>query len=141
MATIRLATQNDIPSMRDLISQSVERGEVLPRTLQELTDLLPTFFVAESTEIGIVGTAALEVYSQKLAEIRSLCILPGAQGEGIGKALVRACLDLAREREVFEVMAITDKESFFRSCGFDYVLPNQRRALFILPGSEEPNTD
>ena len=141
MVTVRLARQNDIPSMRDLISQSVERGEVLPRTLQELTDLLPTFFVAESTENRIVGTAALEVYSQKLAEIRSLCILPDAQGEGIGKALVRACLDLARERGVFEVMAITDKESFFRSCGFDYVLPNQRRALFILPGSEEPNTD
>ena len=74
MVTVRLATQNDIPSMRDLISQSVERGEVLPRTLQELTDLLPTFFVAESTENRIVGTAALEVYSQKLAEIRSLCI-------------------------------------------------------------------
>ena len=141
MVTIRLATQNDIPSMRDLILQSVERGEVLPRTLQELTDLLPTFFVAESTENRIVGTAALEVYSQKLAEIRSLCILPDAQGEGIGKALVRSCLDLARERGIFEVMAITDKESFFRSCGFDYVLPNQRRALFILPGSEEPNTD
>ena len=141
MVTIRLATQNDIPSMRDLISQSVERGEVLPRTLQELTDLLPTFFVAESTENRIVGTAALEVYSQKLAELRSLCILPDAQGEGTGKALVSACLDLARERGVFEVMAITDKESFFRSCGFDYVLPNQRRALFILPGSEEPNTD
>ena len=141
MVTVRLATQNDIPSMRDLISQSVERGEVLPRTLQELTDLLPTFFVAESTENSIVGTAALEVYSPKLAELRSLCILPDAQGEGIGKALVRACLDLARERGVFEVMAITDKESFFRSCGFDYVLPNQRRALFILPGSEEPNTD
>ncbi len=141
MVTVRLATQNDIPSMRDLISQSVERGEVLPRTLQELTDLLPTFFVAESTENRIVGTAALEVYSQKLAEIRSLCILPDAQGEGIGKALVRACLDLARERGIFEVMAITHKESFFRSFGFDYVLPNQRRALFILPGSEEPNTD
>ena len=141
MVTIRLATQNDLPSMRDLILQSVERGEVLPRTLQELTDLLPTFFVAESTESRIVGTAALEVYSQKLAEIRSLCILPDAQGEGIGKALVRACLDLAREKGIFEVMAITDKESFFRSCGFDYVLPNQRRALFILPGSEEPNTD
>ena len=141
MVTVRLATQNDIPSMRDLISQSVERGEVLPRTLQELTDLLPTFFVAESTGNRIVGTAALEVYSQKLAEIRSLCIFPDAQGEGIGKALVRACLDLAREMGIFEVMAITDKESFFRSCGFDYVLPNQRRALFILPGSEEPNTD
>ena len=64
MVTVRLATQNDIPSMRDLISQSVERGEVLPRTLQELTDLLPTFFVAESTENRIVGTAALEVYSR-----------------------------------------------------------------------------
>jgi N-acetylglutamate synthase-like GNAT family acetyltransferase len=134
MVTVRPATRSDLLDMEALISRSVEMGDVLPRTLQELTDLLPSFFVAETEDGRIVGTAALEIYNQKLAEVRSLCTSPEARGEGIGRALVAACLDLAREKGVLEVMAITDKEAFFRACGFDYSLPNQRRALFFLTG-------
>jgi len=29
------------------------------------------------------------------------------------------------------VMAITSSDSFFQSCGFDYTLPGEKRALFI----------
>ena len=132
MVTVRPATSGDLLDMETLISQSVEMGDVLPRTLEELTDLLPSFFVAETADGRIVGTAALEVYNQKLAEVRSLCTSPETRGEGIGRALVDACLDRAREKGILEVMAITDKEAFFRACGFDYSLPNQRRALFFL---------
>ncbi len=134
MVTVRPATQGDLLDMEALISQSVEMGDVLPRTLEELTDLLPSFFVAEAEDGRIVGTAALEVYNRKLAEVRSLCTSPETRGEGIGRALVAACLDRARDKGILEVMAITDKDAFFRACGFDYSLPNQRRALFFPTG-------
>lgn len=127
---IRRATPNDIPSIEALIEKFVNSGEVLPRTLDELEDLLPNCFVAE-LEDEIVGTAILEIYSWKLAELRSLCVSPKAQGRGVGRKLVDACLSLARDRGVLEVMAITRTDDFFRACGFDYTLPNLRKALFI----------
>ena len=79
----------------------------------------------------LVGFAALEIYSKKLGEIRSLAVLPELQGQGIGGRLVSACVERARERNVLEVMAITSSEGFFRACGFDFTLPGERKALFI----------
>jgi amino-acid N-acetyltransferase len=78
----------------------------------------------------LVGFAALEVYSAKLGEIRSLCVAEIVRGKGVGRALVDACLSRARERNVFEVMVITSEDTFFQRCGFDYTLPGEKRALF-----------
>lgn len=133
---IRKATPADVPQIETLISQFVDSGEVLPRTLQELETLLPTFFVAEADDTLIVGCVTLEIYSWKLAEIRSLCVSSLVQGRGIGKKLVMACLDLARERNILEVMAITRSEDFFVSCGFDYTLPSLKKALFFQTGDD-----
>jgi amino-acid N-acetyltransferase len=77
-----------------------------------------------------VGFAALEIYSPKLAELRSLAVSSQFQGQGIGKALVQACLDLAKTRRIFEVLTITSSEEFFQKCGFDFTLPGERKALF-----------
>lgn len=127
---IRKARPEDIPALAALIRQFVETGELLPRTLDELEDLLGSFFVAE-LDGEIVGCAALEIYSRKLAELRSLAVAPQVQGSGVGRLLVQACIDLAKEREVFEVMAISSSDNFFKACGFDYTLPRLRKAFFL----------
>ena len=127
---IRKATPDDTSTLEEIITSFVERGDVLPRTLTELNSLIDTCFVAE-IDGEIVGTAILEVYSWKLAEIRSLCVLPSAQGKGFGHALIEACVELARERGILEVMAITRAEGVFMKSGFDYTLPNLRRAVFL----------
>jgi N-acetylglutamate synthase-like GNAT family acetyltransferase len=127
---IRKATEADIEPLSAFISQFVASGDLLPRTLTELVDLLPNFFVADR-QGQIVGCATLEIYSRKLAEIRSLAVAPDLQGSGVGTELVEACVALAREQNVFEVMAISAQDSFFRKCGFDYTLPNLRKAFFL----------
>ncbi len=127
---IRKAIQDDLPAIEALIERFVEDGILLPRTYQELEDLLGNCFVAE-IDGQMVGCAALDIYNRKLAEIRSLAVDPSAQGNGVGKLLVQACIDLAQEREVLEVMAISASEDFFKSCGFDFTLPNLRKAFFI----------
>ncbi|QPC83476.1 GNAT family N-acetyltransferase [Phototrophicus methaneseepsis] len=129
--TIRQANASDIPTLESFIKQFVESGDLLPRTLDELEDLLGNFFIATDEEGEMVGCAALEVYSKKLAEIRSLAVSPKAQGRGVGKRLVKICLDLAHEQSIFEVMAISAQDDFFKACGFDYTLPRLRRAFFI----------
>ncbi|QDU41450.1 Amino-acid acetyltransferase [Maioricimonas rarisocia] len=128
--SIRAAGAEDLAGVEAFIAPFVEGGRILPRTSDELTDLLRTGFLAE-IDGRIVGFAALEVYSRKLAEIRSLCVDPALQGQGIGRRLAQACVDLARERNVFEVMVITSSESFFRGCGFDFTLPGEKKALFL----------
>jgi amino-acid N-acetyltransferase len=127
---IRKATQDDVQALSDFIMQFVATGELLPRTLDELAELLPNFFIAD---IGgeIMGCATLEIYSRKLAEIRSLAVSPKAQGKGVGKALVEACVELARQENIFEIMAISASEDFFKKCGFDFTLPNLRKAFFL----------
>jgi amino-acid N-acetyltransferase len=129
--TIRPAQTSDIDALSNLIEPFVEEGRLLPRTYDELEELLPNCFVAALDDGQIVGCAALEIYSKKLAEVRSLAVSPRMQGMGIGKMLVKACVDLAGEKNVLEVMAITSSEEFFKSCGFDFMLPHKKKALFI----------
>jgi amino-acid N-acetyltransferase len=129
---IREATKADIEAIENFIEPFVDDGKLLPRTYDELQDLLDHFFVALVVADGrIVGCAALEVYSHKLAEIRSLAVDPKMQGLGIGKMLVQACVERAKEKNILEVMAITSTDGFFKSCGFDFTLPGEKKALFL----------
>jgi amino-acid N-acetyltransferase len=127
---IRPARSDDLPQLAAFLEPFVLGNKLLPRTFDELVDLIPHGFVAFSGD-RLVGFAALEVYSKKLAEIRSLAVAGEFQGLGVGKQLVRACVDRARERNILEVMAITSSEQFFKACGFDFTLPGEKKALFV----------
>ena len=127
---VRPARGADVRPLAELIAPFVEQKKLLPRTIDELALLLPNYFVAEDAG-NIIGCAALEIYSSKLAELRSLVVDPAYQGLGVGKRLVEACVDRAREEQILEVMAITSSEDFFRSCGFDFTLPGEKKALFL----------
>ncbi len=127
---VRSATRDDVPALEELIETFVKANRLLPRTTDELNDLIAFGFVACSGD-QLVGFAALEIYSSKLAEIRSLAIIPEMQGRGLGRQLVENCIELARSRNVLEVMAITSSDGFFQSCGFDFTLPGEKKALFM----------
>lgn len=129
VVTIRTGTTADIQTVIDFIKPFVEDGKLLPRTIDELDELMQHFFIAE-IDGEIVGCAALEIYSPKLAEIRSLAVSPNHQRLGIGRKLVEACLQLARDEHILEVMTITSSEDFFLACGFDFTLPGEKKALF-----------
>lgn len=129
-AIVRAAQPGDLETIDAFIAPFVAAGKLLPRTTDELSELLPTGFVAE-LDGRVVGFATVEIYSRKLAELRSLCVASELQGRGVGKRLVAACLALARQRHVFEVMVITSEEEFFQACGFDFTLPGEKKALFL----------
>ncbi|MFY9253425.1 MAG: GNAT family N-acetyltransferase [Fuerstiella sp.] len=127
---VRPATRDDVPELTQLIETFVKANRLLPRTQDELNDLIAFGFVACADDT-LVGFAALEIYSSKLAEVRSLAVLPEMQGRGLGRQLVENCVELARSRNVLEVMAITSADGFFQSCGFDFTLPGEKKALFM----------
>ena len=128
--SVDAAKPADLLELSDFIKPFVDSGDLLPRTFDELEDLLSTSFIAR-LDGRIVGCAALEIYSKKLCEIRSLAVAPSAQGLGIGKALVAACVALANAHGIYEIMAISAAENFFKSCGFDFTLPSLKKAFFL----------
>ena len=80
---------------------------------------------------------SVEIYSRKLSEIQCLAVADGYHGRGIGSDLVNACVERARKKGVLEVMAISASDEFLRKLGFDYSLPEQKRALFYQIGSRD----
>jgi amino-acid N-acetyltransferase len=130
---IRRAHFDDLDNIQSLLKPFVEQRKLLRRLQSEILLLMANGFVAEVEEGGlkkIVGFSAVEIYSRKLGEIQCLAVADGYQGQGIGSALVKACVERAREKGILEVMAISASEGFLRQLGFDYSLPEQKRALF-----------
>ena len=108
---IRKATSADFPAITGIIAR-------FPDTLIQVHLPEPEeFFVAEENGI-IVACCALEVYSQRLAEVRSLAVLPEHQGKSIATQLVAQCLEEAKTLNVYEVLTITGATSLFEKQGF-----------------------
>ncbi len=127
---IRLADNEDLKQITEFIQPFIDERKLLPRTIDELEHLINTLYVAEVNG-DIVGCAALEIYSKKLAEVRSLAVSSQIQGLGVGRKLVSACVELAQQHDILEVMAVTSSEAFFKACGFDFTLPGEKKALFF----------
>lgn len=134
--SIRPATEDDLQAVIDLLRPFVEQRKVMRRTRAETTALLTTGFVSVFAE-AVVGFVSVEIYSKKLAEIQCLAVHPDHQNRGLGGEMVRNCIELARQRGVMEVMAISSSEAFLQNLGFDYALPDQKRALFCQLRSRE----
>jgi amino-acid N-acetyltransferase len=125
----RIGTLADVPRVIQLLRPFVTQRKLLKRTRAEMDALVPSGYLAEING-RLIGFAAVEIYSRKLAEIQCLAVDAQCQGRGIGSELVRRCVELARQRGVMEVMAISSSESFLQHLGFAYSLPDQKRALF-----------
>jgi len=127
------AIQDDLADVQAFLQPFMDNQDLLPRTSLELQLLLKHGFVCRQQN-QIVGFAAFEMYSKKLGEIQCLAVDAQLRRQGIGGKLVEMCVQRAREQKVKEVLAISASEDMFRSCGFDYSLPDQKRAFFIEPG-------
>jgi N-acetylglutamate synthase-like GNAT family acetyltransferase len=115
MIMLRKARPEDVPIIRALIDDNLDK--LLPRTEDEIFELLPTFWVAE--EGGeIVGCCCLEVYSPKIAEIRSLAVREGYRGQGHGAELVKAATDEAHRRKIQQVFVVTSAKEYFEGLHF-----------------------
>ena len=127
---IRPACIGDATGVARFLAPFVARGELLPRSEEELLTLLRHGFVAEAKG-RIVGFTALEIYSEKLAEVQCVSVEDAYRSQGIGRRLVTLCVDRARQLQIAETMAITAREEVLRCCGFDDSLPGAKIALFV----------
>ena len=133
--TIRAACPDDAVDVLEYLEPFVVAQQILPRSAREMDVLVENAFLAHR-DGQIVGFAAIEIYSLKLAEIQCLAVNTEMRGLGIGKELVNRCVTVARNKGILEVMAISSSGDFLKTCGFDYTLPHQKRALFYRPGDD-----
>lgn len=117
MPTIRKAELRDVPAIFELVRHYAAERVMLPRPLQEIYEDVWEFTVAEE-DVQVVGCAALKLYSAELAEIRSLCVLPGLSGRGVGGGLLESLLDEAEALRLKTVFALTLVPGFFQKLGF-----------------------
>ncbi len=128
---VRKAKKEDLPKIKNLIDWGSKNSKILPRSRRELASVLDCFYVA-LVDGQVVGCVALEIYNKKMAEIRSLVVDPKFQGQGLGTKLVAVCLKKAKQKKIYEVLAITDQEKIFGRLGFAKQLANQW-PMFIRP--------
>jgi len=119
------------PEPMALATGSTPNDSPSDRTVQTETSTYGSLVKTSSAEKLIIGFSAVEIYSRKLSEVQCLAVHEDFHGRGIGSELVRCCVEKAREKGVLEVMAISASDNFLRNLGFQYALPDQKRALFL----------
>src|SRR5450631_4333994 len=117
---IRKAKIGDVKEIQKLLMVFASQGDMLSRSLSELYESLRDFYVYE--EDGVVqGTTALHIVWEDLAEVRSVAVTENAGRRGIGRQLVQACIDEARELGLKRIFCLTYKPEFFGKMGFRLV--------------------
>jgi amino-acid N-acetyltransferase len=117
---IRKARVGDVRAIQGLIEGSASRGEMLHRSLSEIYDNIRDFYIFQGNQ-SLLGTCALHICWEDLAEVRSLTVSEEERRKGIGSELVKACLREAKRLGVRKVFVLTYEPSFFGKFGFEIV--------------------
>ena len=117
---IRGAKVSDVEAIGALISSYAELDKMLSRSKSDIYENLQSFLVAE-IERKIVGCCVLQVVWAELAEIKSLAVEENYVGTGVGKALILAACENARDLGLGKLFALTLEPSFFEKSGFEKV--------------------
>jgi putative acetyltransferase len=136
--SVRRFTAGDQPAVRDLVLAGLvdHWGAVDPTLNSDLDDIATSYAsgttlvaVAGETDSTIVGTGTIVPRSVGVAEIVRMSVAGEVRGQGIGRLLVEALIDVACsewtaapapiERVVLETTATwTDTIRFYERCGF-----------------------
>ena len=117
---IRKAQISDVKEIQKLLMKYASQGDMLSRSLSELYESLRDFYVFEH-DGALLGTAALHIVWDDLAEVRSVAVAEEAGRKGIGSQLVQACIDEARQIGLKRIFCLTYKPDFFAKLGFRLV--------------------
>lgn len=117
---IREATMRDVAALARLINGYAADGIMLPRSEFELAEHLRDFLVAAHGDT-LLGCGALHFYTPTAGEVRSLAVDPGSKTGGIGRRIMEALEQEARQSGLAVLFAFTYVPGFFRKMGFQEV--------------------
>jgi amino-acid N-acetyltransferase len=122
---IRKARICDVVLIQKMLAGFAQQGKLLARSLSELyTNLRDTVVAVEEGSDQVVGCCSLHLIWEDLAEIRSLAVMESQQGRGIGRQLVEACIEEAKQLGLTRLFTLTIETAFFEHMGFRVVDKN-----------------
>ena len=114
---VRNATVFDAENIYALIESHAEKGNLLPRPMNEIYRSIRDFFVVEH-QGKIIACGALEIFTEILGEVRSLVVHEDYNGKGAGRLLVNEIICEAKKIGLLQLMALTYVPEFFHRFGF-----------------------
>ncbi|MEP6669485.1 MAG: amino-acid N-acetyltransferase [Chthoniobacter sp.] len=133
---IRRVFKKDVRAIMTLIRQSVDSEELVKRTRVDIVAHLEDYWVLE-IDRNLVGCVALHIYpEQELAELACLYVHKNAEGQGYGRKLMAFAEQLAAEKGIKQVMALSTRTfNYFQQKGgyaeaTPDILPPERRKKY-----------
>lgn len=119
MIRYRSATINDVDDIFRLTNAHAKAGLMLSRSKYKIINTIYSFYVAidDSTK-ELVGCGALSPLWTDMAEVMALAVADAYKKQGIGKTIVLALLQRAREFGFPKVITLTYQVEFFQKLGF-----------------------
>jgi amino-acid N-acetyltransferase len=118
---VREATAADAPAMHQLITDNLQAGHLLPRSLADVTARAVRFVVVGGGDGVVLACGELAPLTASVAEVRSLVVREGARGQGIGHVLVGELRRRARAGRYRTLCAFAHDPRFFVRFGFSIV--------------------
>ncbi|CAN5682849.1 N-acetyltransferase [soil metagenome] len=113
----RRAEPADAVAVHALQHDFVERGLLLPRSLEQIYRTIRDYIVAVKDD-RVVGCVALRIYTSELAEVGALAVAEELHGTGVGRRLVETVLHDACTLGLRRIFALTLQVGFFHRVGF-----------------------
>ena len=118
---IRKAQISDAKEIHSLINFWAKEGKVLDRPLNYIYENIRDFWVYIEKK-KVVASCGLHVVGwQALGEIKSLAVAKTYHCHGIGRKLVKKCLEEAKDLGIKNIFALTFAPQFFKKLGFKII--------------------
>jgi len=114
---VRGARIADAKIIHQLLLKYAGDGLMLSRSLSDIYESIRDFYVYEQ-DGQVIATGCLSICWDDLAEVRSLAVAEGMTSQGVGRKIVLACLEEARQIGLKRVFALTYQLAFFQRLGF-----------------------
>lgn len=119
----------DVDFIFSILQKEVDKGLVLPKSKEDILKDIQSYFVAKDKN-KVVGFCALRIYTQELAEIRSLVVDEAYRKQGIARELVLRNLQEGECLGIKKFLVLTYRPSLFKLLGFEEIqkdkIPHQK---------------
>jgi len=138
--SVRRARMSDVDKIADLVAVWADKGEILPRSRDNIIHDIQNFVVAE-IDGEVVASASLYIYQTGLAEIRSVVVDSAFHNQGHGQAMVQYLLEFAYEIELQKIIVLTYVPEYFNKLGFTLIEKSSLADNIIEDSEQSPHKD
>ncbi|XPF93441.1 argininosuccinate lyase [Colwellia sp. RE-S-Sl-9] len=136
--SVRRARMSDVDKIAELVALWADKGEILPRSRDNIIHDIQNFVVAE-IDGQVVASASLYIYQTGLAEIRSVVVDAAFHKQGHGQAMVQYLLEFAYEIELQKIIVLTYVPEYFTRLGFALIEKSSLADNIIEDSEQSPH--